>query len=787
MRFLILILFISAFGGNLLAQSVISGKITDKATSEAMIQATIGVKGGSEGTVTDLDGNYTFTLAAGKYTIEVRYVGYQNIEKIIEVDGINPVQLDFEMTGELVSDVVIVTEGKYEKKLEESTVSVDVVRADQIQRNNVRSLDDVISKVSGVQIMDGQVSIRGGAGYAYGAGSRVSLLIDGQILLSAELSDMKFNFVPMENVEQIEVIKGSASVLYGSGALNGVINVRTAYPTLKPYTSFTTYAGIYDNPPVDSMRWLDPKKEPYEQPMFTGIYFAHREKLYKNFDLVIGGNIHLENGYIKTIDERRFRFNVNTRYVHPKMDGRLSFGVNSNVMYYEVGTFFLAQNMRNNAYRNVSEGGRDRYFSTTIDPYITYYDPWKNRHDLRGRWYLISMPRDPFSSDGHLFSTEYQFQRDFKNNWKLNLGTQFQHFFTQSILFDDNVTAPGEDDRGTFSGNSIAFYGQLEKKFFDRLNIVVGMRWEGFFIGGKFLPINYPLPRIGLNYSASKNDFIRASFGTGFRFPSFAERFINERIPVSALDISVFPNPDVKPETGWSAELAYRRTFKTNSFKMYADFAMFWMEYQNMVEFSLGFYNEVPGVHPAGLGFKSLNVSQARIAGFELSTQAEGYIGKFPVRVWGGYTFSFPGDLEGDTTQRNVGIYLQNMFSAFANGINPDSANIYTRVLRYRSLHTVRLDVETEFKGFTLGMAANFTSHVHKIDFILDVASPGVNNFRKIHNKGFTIFDLRIGYRFNERQNINFIINNLLNTEYAIRPARMGAPRTFSIKYTHIF
>ena len=96
-----------------------------------------------------------------------------------------------------MSDVVVITEGKYEKKLEESTVSVDVISAAQIRSNNVRSLDDIVSKVSGVQILDGQVSIRGGAGYAYGAGSRVSFLVDCQLLLSAELSDVKWNLIPI--------------------------------------------------------------------------------------------------------------------------------------------------------------------------------------------------------------------------------------------------------------------------------------------------------------------------------------------------------------------------------------------------------------------------------------------------------------------------------------------------------------------------------------------------------------------------------------------------------------
>jgi iron complex outermembrane receptor protein len=777
--FSILILFFS-LPVLLNSQSIITGKLIDSQNNEALIQATVSVDGTEIGTVTDIDGNYQLSLNAGKYTLQFRYVGYQPESKEIEVDGINPMVLDVMMRGELVSDVVIITEGKYEKKLEQSTVSIDVINAAQIQRNNVRSLEDIVSKVSGVQIMDGQVSIRGGAGYAYGAGSRVSFLVDGQLLLSAELSDVKWNFVPIENAEQIEVIKGSASVLYGSGALNGVINVRTAYPTAKPYTSFSTYAGIYDQPPVDSMRWYDPKADPMAQPGFYGMFFAHREKIKKNFDLVIGGNFHFENGYIKQMDERRFRFNFNTKYVQPDMDGRLSYGVNGNIMYHEQGTYFLAQDMRNNAYRNVSEGGRDRYVSTTVDPFITFYDPWKNKHDFRGRWFLISKQRGPNPSIGHLFNGEYQFQRNFEGGWLLTSGLMGQHFQANSILFNNNNDP--EKDRAKFMGSSFAIFSQLEKKFFDRLTVVAGVRWEGFLIDSVFTPMSYPLPRLGLNYQVTKNDFIRFSFGSGFRFPSLAERFINEPIPIQGFSIGAYPNPDIKPEIGYSTELAYRRTYRTSNFKMHGDIALFWMEYRNMVEFVLGLY-------PEGLGFKSLNISQARIAGWEISGQTDGFIGKTPLRIWGGYTFTYPGDMQDDTLQRKVAVYLGNMFNAFAHGINPDSASDIRSVLRYRSMHNVRFDIETEWKGFTFGASANYNSHIHKIDlvFALGLVSNGIQQFRKIHNKGSLIFDWRFGYKFNEKQHLNFIVNNLLNTEYASRPAKMGAPRTFSLKYTHVF
>jgi outer membrane receptor protein involved in Fe transport len=65
------------------------------------------------------------------------------------------------------------------------------------------------------------------------------VLIDDLPLLTADANDAKWNIIPMENVDQLEVIKGAASALYGSGALNGIVNVRTAYPVNEPYTKVT--------------------------------------------------------------------------------------------------------------------------------------------------------------------------------------------------------------------------------------------------------------------------------------------------------------------------------------------------------------------------------------------------------------------------------------------------------------------------------------------------------------------------------------------------------------------
>lgn len=782
--YIVLLLSIFFFTETLRAQSILSGTIRDSDSKEPLYGTLVRVLGQENlVSVSDFEGQYRFELEPGEYSLEFSYIGYPSLERqIILKEGIQNT-LDIDWEAGLSNEVVVVTESRSARRLEESTVSVDVITPKMLENNNITSLDQALAKTSGVQMMDGQISIRGGAGFAFGAGSRVSFLVDGQLLLSAELSDVKWNFIPIENAEQIEIIKGSASVLYGSGALNGVVHVRTASPKAdKPFSSVTAYAGMYDGPGIRSMNWQ--KDRPIaDQPMFYGGFFAHRQKLGadKNFDLVLGGNFHIENSFIYGADERRFRFNLATKYRPEKHGGRLSYGINANTMYHEIGTYFLPPNMRDQAFSRIDGTGADRYFSLTIDPHLTYIDNSANKHDIRARWFTISKRRRPsVSSMSDLVSLEYNFQRELRPGMLLTAGSMLQHFGANSILFagDDDPDL----DRVFFGGQSVAFFGQLENKFFDnRLQTTVGLRWEGFQIDTAFTPTP-PILRLAANYALSPRNHLRASFGQGFRFPSLAERFIDESLDAGAINLRIIPNVDLKPEIGWSSELAYRHSFRNEAFRFYFDAALFWMQYENMVEFRFDFF-------PQGAGFRTINVSEARIAGWEFSAQADGHIGKFPLRVWGGYTYNYAVDMQADSTQKNVGLYLNNMFTTFVRGVDRENPEELNRLLKYRSLHTVRMDIETDIRKFTFGIAANYNSFVHAIDdiFELEFIMPGMREFREQRLRGNLIFDARVAYRINEEQRIIFTLNNMFNSVYASRPARMGAPRSFVVKYNQRF
>ncbi|MEC9222089.1 MAG: carboxypeptidase regulatory-like domain-containing protein, partial [Bacteroidota bacterium] len=140
------------------------------------------------------DGTYSFNnlTVTGRYMLSVGFLGYETFYEEFEISDqqireasamvINHV---FEEDTEM-DDIIVQGWGKSGKPLEEEIVSVDVVNTQLIESNAIINASDAIERVPGVVIVDGQISVRGGGGYAYGTGSRVTLVIDDVPILTPE-------------------------------------------------------------------------------------------------------------------------------------------------------------------------------------------------------------------------------------------------------------------------------------------------------------------------------------------------------------------------------------------------------------------------------------------------------------------------------------------------------------------------------------------------------------------------------------------------------------------------
>ncbi|MBK9398974.1 MAG: TonB-dependent receptor plug domain-containing protein, partial [Saprospiraceae bacterium] len=77
----------------------------------------------------------------------------------------------------LLEEVSVVS-GRYDRQLIREIASVEIIKPDLLRSNNLSSLEDLLDRIPGIQMIDGQANIRGGSGFAYGAGSRVLLTVN---------------------------------------------------------------------------------------------------------------------------------------------------------------------------------------------------------------------------------------------------------------------------------------------------------------------------------------------------------------------------------------------------------------------------------------------------------------------------------------------------------------------------------------------------------------------------------------------------------------------------------
>ena len=232
---------------------------------------------------TDLDGAYTLTLKPGAHTLMCSFIGMAKQEFKVELTDGQTVNWNPVMTSAAEAlGLVVVSAGRFEQDASEVTVSLEVLKPALVENKATTTLETAIEQTPGVSLVDGEPQIRSGSGFSYGAGSRVMVLVDDLPVLSGDAGRPTWGFLPLENLEQIEVIKGASSVLYGSAALSGVINIRTRYPDARPLTRVSLQHGVYSDPQSTEGKYWEGSLQQ------SNLRFLHSQQL-GGWDIVVGG------------------------------------------------------------------------------------------------------------------------------------------------------------------------------------------------------------------------------------------------------------------------------------------------------------------------------------------------------------------------------------------------------------------------------------------------------------------------------------------------------------------
>ncbi|NNF32612.1 MAG: TonB-dependent receptor [Saprospiraceae bacterium] len=244
LSFMLVLVFLSM--SSIIAQKTITGTVTDASDGEPLIGANIVERGTDNGTITDIDGNFSITVSNDCQFLDVSYIGYT--DKSVPAGGdITSVDVALE-SGQILDEVIVIGYSPVSrKKILGAVASLD--EKDIIQNVPVGAFDAVQGRLSGVQILSNggpgagfDVRIRGIS--TFSSGTSPLFVVDGQQLENIDNIDPN-------DILSLEVLKdGATAAIYGSRGANGVVLITTKAGSsekikldITANTSFTTLNG----------------------------------------------------------------------------------------------------------------------------------------------------------------------------------------------------------------------------------------------------------------------------------------------------------------------------------------------------------------------------------------------------------------------------------------------------------------------------------------------------------------------------------------------------------------
>ncbi len=727
--------------------TTIRGRVTDEHGAPVSFARVSTENSGAE---TREDGYYRFsTPRTDSLRLRVDALDYEPFAVVLPFPQENEFVYDVKIFSNAVTLGVVTVTEKFRERVEEAVLSIETLGTKKVDLMSNSTIVAALEQMPGMTFTNQQPSIRGSSGYTFQAGSRVLTLLNGLPMISPELGAVNFDLLPADNVKQIEVLKGASSVIYGAGAMGGIINVLTEEPTEEPKTVVRTRAKAFDAPP-NRLSDFDGRSSAYE--LSTHVF--HGRRIGQNFDFSTQFDAIHNSGYRKDEFTKRMRALVMTKYRVATVPG-LSFGLNAQANIDSGATFIGFKDYPVHAL-SAGDGLISKFLLSrfTFDPTIQYVGK-RVSHLYQGRAFLSRNEISTGQSGNYLMLyNEYQFKW---NLWRDRIQT------VSGASLTNNYANAG----GTFNGRGkqLGVYSQIKFKPAPRWTLVAGVRYQYEdvynvdtvlnveFREGVSVPIrrtlrnlspgittvygdstvfvlppyrrttmNEPIFRGGVNYRLGRATYLRASAGQALRSPSVGERFTN----TLAGPLQVLPNPFIEVERGWTAEVGGRQLYRTNNEKLagYFDLAVFHMEFNRMVEFwaDVEYILNNASLSSPNIAFKAQNISNVSITGVELVMQHDFKITReFGLAFGGGFTFIHPVDREGqkswdgdDSTDVLVEKVVPVLLGAGDRSVLGFQDRPYT--LKYRSKLLGRFNVELFYQQFSFAVNYRYTSPIVNVD-----------------------------------------------------------------------
>ncbi|TMM59570.1 TonB-dependent receptor [Maribacter algarum] len=548
---LLFLLFGLGFTSIQAQQGEISGVIADDLT--VIPFANVYLEGTTIGTSSDEDGKYSLkNIPEGKYKLRVKVLGYRDFSKTISVGSNERLTIPIQMiaASEQLEEMVVSGTLKAVSR-SESPVPVEVYSPTFLKKNPTASIFEALQNVNGVRPQincnvcnTGDIHINGLEG------PYTLVLIDGMPIVSGLGTVYGLSGIPNSLIEQIEIVKGPASSLYGSEAVGGLINVITKNTLEAPdfaADAFLTGWGEYN---LDLGAKID---------------------VGKKTDLLLGVNYF---NYDQLIDNNGDNFTDLTLQDRISVFQKWSFLRKDNRILSLAGRFFYEDRWGGELQWTPEFRGGDEIYGESI-----YTRRWevlgKYQLPVKEKLLLSFSYNDhaqnsvygnvPYLADQRIGFTQLTWDKKVGNHDVL-VGSALRYNF-----YDDNTPATVSADEVVIPSLFVQDEISLAKKH----SLLLGMRYDYDKRHG-----NIFTPRTAYRWKMTDNDILRLNAGTGFRVVNL---FTEDHAALTgARDVIV--TEELEPERSFNLNLNYlKKIYSENGTFASVDASLFYTNFSNAI------------------------------------------------------------------------------------------------------------------------------------------------------------------------------------------------------------
>jgi len=529
----------------------ISGTVSDN--GEPLPLANIILKGTKMGTATDIDGLYEITaIPPGDYILLVTSLGYLPYETTISLgqNESKTINIRLEASAQNLEETVVTGTLKPVSRLE-SPVPVEVYSPTFLKKNPTASVFDALQNVNGVRPQincnvcnTGDIHINGLEG------PYTLVLIDGMPIVSGLGTVYGLTGIPNSLIEQIEIVKGPASSLYGSEAVGGLINIITKNALSAPEffaDAFATGWGEYN---------LD---------------IGSRIGIGKKTDLLLGVNYF---NYDNPIDNNNDNFTDVTLQDRISIFQKWNFKRANNRLFSLAGRFFYEDRWGGEMQWTPEFRGGDEIYGESI---------YTRRWEVLGKYqlpveekFLLSFSYNDHNQNSVYGDTEYLADQRIgfaQLTWDKTSGNH-DLLFGSAVrynYYDDNTPA-------TIKADNIwipSLFAQDEYSFAPKHSFLAGLRYDYDRRHG-----NIFTPRAAYKWKISDNDIFRVNAGTGFRVVNL---FTEDHAALTG-SREVIITEELKPERSVNLNLNYlKKIYSNNGTFVGIDASAFYTRFSNVI------------------------------------------------------------------------------------------------------------------------------------------------------------------------------------------------------------